>query len=290
MSRSIRTLSAILAAVLAGQSLPARAEPQKLWELAGFATPESVLPDPARGIAYVSSMDGEPTAKDGNGFISKISLDGKMLDLRWATGFDAPKGMALIKDRLYVADIDKLTEIDIATGTTIAKHEAQGAKFLNDIAADSEGRVYVSDMGSNTIWRLADGRFELWVEDAALNAPNGLTVREGKLIVASFGNPGKDGETGVLGSLVEVSLADKFIRDLDGDPIGALDGLESLTDNAYLVSDWIKGALYRVDGSGKAGLLLDLNQGSADIGYVSSGKIVLIPMMLDNLVAAYKAE
>ena len=96
---------------------PLHCEPVKLWETSGLKTPESALPVPAEGFAYVSNIGGQPTEKDGNGFISKVSLaDGKIIELEWAKGMDAPKGLALAKGRLYAADIDKLVEIDAKTG------------------------------------------------------------------------------------------------------------------------------------------------------------------------------
>lgn len=76
------------------------AEPAAVWETSGLKTPESALPVPAAGFAYVSNVNGGPTMKDGNGFISKVSLaDGKIIALEWAKGLDAPKGMALARSR-----------------------------------------------------------------------------------------------------------------------------------------------------------------------------------------------
>lgn len=291
MGKANAILLIVIAMAAAHGGAAAGAAPAKLWEVSGLERPESALPDRADGIAYVSSMGGEPTAKDGDGFISKISLDGKMVALRWATGLDAPKGMALVRDRLYVADIDKLVAIDTGTGKIAATYAAKDAKFLNDVAADGEGRVYVSDMGANTLWRLADGRFEPWLEDAVLDAPNGLAVRGGALIVASFGMTGEDGKTRAPGRLLEVSIENKSVRDLGaGGARGNLDGLVDLGGGALLVSDWVAGAVYRVDGAGKSELLLDLNQGSADIDAIPGERLLLVPMMLDDLVAAYRLE
>ena len=69
-----------------------------------------------------------------------------------------------------------------------------------------------------------------------------------------------------------------------------LDGLELLNPGDYLVTDWAAGALYRVDAKGKVTQLIDLNQGSADLTAFPDKKTVLIPMMLDNTLAAYKLE
>jgi hypothetical protein len=278
--------------IAAAVALPAWAaqaqwEPGMVWATSGLKTPESALPDPTDTFAYVSNINGNPTDKDGNGFISKVSLkDGNILEREWATGLDAPKGMALAKDRLFVSDIDRLVEIDAKTGKIVARHDAAGAKFLNDVAADGEGRIYVSDSGTSTIWRLADGKLEKWLDGASLKYPNGLYVQGDKLIVAAWGAPRGDGSNAPA-NLLEISLKDKSVRDLgDGKPIGNLDGIAPDGPSSYLVTDWIAGGLYRIDTSGRAELLLDLDQGSADIGYVPEQHLLLIPMMKsDNLIA-----
>ena len=83
-------------------SLEQHAQPTVLWETTGLKTPELALPVPAEGFAYVSNVAGNPTDKDGNGFISKVSLaDGKIIALEWAKGLDAPKGLALAGGKLY---------------------------------------------------------------------------------------------------------------------------------------------------------------------------------------------
>lgn len=269
---------------------PLHCEPVKLWETSGLKTPESALPVPAEGFAYVSNIGGQPTEKDGNGFISKVSLaDGKIIELEWAKGMDAPKGLALAKGKLYTADIDKLVEIDAKSGKIVASYDAPGAKFLNDVAADRQGRIYVSDSGTSSIWRLADGKLEKWMDGPALKYPNGLLVQGDKLIVAAWGPPREDG-TSAPANMLEVSIPDKTVRDLgDGKPIGNLDGLEPHND-AFLVTDWMAGALYRIDRTGRAELLLELSPGSADIGYVPAQRLLLIPMMKDDKLVAYKVQ
>jgi hypothetical protein len=281
-----------LALVAASASLAdVRAQPVLLWETSGLKTPESALPVPSEGFAYVSNVAGKPTEKDGNGFISKVSLaDGKITALEWAKGLDAPKGLALTGGKLYAADIDKLVEVDAKTGMILAKYDAPGAQFLNDVAADAQGRVYVSDSNTSTIWRLADGKFEKWVEGEALKFPNGLHVSGDKLIIAAWGKPGTYAQSSEPSNLVELSLADKSVRDLgDGKPVGNLDGIEPI-DDAFLVTDFVAGALDRIDRSGKAERLVDLNKGSADIGYVPEQKLLLIPMLMDDKLVAYKVQ
>ncbi|MGZ5890092.1 MAG: hypothetical protein ACXWJS_05815, partial [Hyphomicrobium sp.] len=111
------------------------------------------------------------------------------------------------------------------------------------------------------------------------------------LIIAAWGAPGTSAPKSEPGNLLEVSIPDKTVRDLgDGKPIGNLDGLEPLDGTGYLVTDWVAGALYRVDVSGKADLLLKLTQGTADIGYVPAQHLLLIPMMMDDKLVAYKLD
>lgn len=281
----------VVLALVAGV-LPASAKgPVELWETAGLKTPESALPDPSGTFAYVSNINGDPTAKDGNGFIAKVSLeDGKIQELKWATGFDAPKGMALVGDKLYVSDIDRLVAVDTATGKITTQYPAPGAQFMNDVAADAEGRVYVSDSGTSTIWRLTDGKLDKWLDGPELKYPNGLFVKGDKLIVAGWGAPNADG-TYAKANLLEVDVADKSVHDLgSGAPVGNLDGIEPLSDTSFLVTDWIAGALFVIDASGKVERLLELNQGSADIGWLPNERLLLIPMMNDDKLVAYRMK
>jgi sugar lactone lactonase YvrE len=284
----------VIALVVLGASVlscgVAQAEPVQVWELTGLKAPESVLPDPSGKVLYISNIGGGPVEKDGNGTISKVSPDGKMMEPSWATGLDAPKGMAIVGNRLYVADIDTLVEIDLASGKVTARHEAPGAKFLNDADSDQQGRIYVSDMFTDTIWRLENGRFEPWLQDPALLSPNGLYAQGDKLIVASWGIRKPDGfETSTAGHLIEVSLTDKSVRDLGEAPVGNLDGIE-LQGDGYLVTDWMAGELFRITSDGKAERLVDLPQGSADLTYLQDQGIAVIPMMMDNKLVAYKIE
>ena len=93
---------------------PALAE--EVWSLEGFQAPESAILDSARGVIYVSNVAGEANAKDGVGFISKVSPDGKMQEVEWVKGLNAPKGMVMHGDLLYVSDVDALVEIDVTSG------------------------------------------------------------------------------------------------------------------------------------------------------------------------------
>lgn len=290
----MRSLAIIATTAIAiATAAPASAEPAKMWELDGLKNPESALPDLTSGVIFVSNVDGTPLEKDGKGSISKVSFDGKMTEAEWITGLNAPKGMAVLNRKLYVTDIDQLIEIDIKEGKITNRYPAADAKFLNDIAASSVGHLYVSDMLTNKIWRFADGKFEVWLEDDKLINPNGLTVLGETLIVASWGK--MDGEgfaTSVPGHLLEVSIPDKSITSLnDGKPIGNLDGLEATDERHFLITDWLAGGLFRANTeTGETKKILPLAPGSADFGYLRATRTVFIPMMNDGKLLAYKLE
>lgn len=260
----------------------------ELWTAEGFMNPESALYDEERNIVYVSNVDGDATNKDGAGHISLLTTEGKMENAKWVTGLNAPKGLVQHENLLYVSDIDQLVAIDVDTGKISDTWDADGAKFLNDLAVDDAGRVYVSDMLTDSIYRLDESGLSMWLQDEALQHPNGLQVEGDQLLIAPWGKDlQEDFSTKVLGHLISVDLESKAITTVgSGEPIGNLDGLESDGQGNWLVTDWMAGALYRIDASGKADLLMDMNMGSADLGVINSKEMVIVPMMMDNKVIA----
>ena len=258
---------------------------QQAWELEGFNNPESVVFDPMTQALYVSNVAGDGSTKDGVGPISKVSLDGKLLDLNWVEGLNAPKGLSIYKGKLYVADIDTLVEIDMATASITARYPWSDAEFLNDVTAGQDGSIYVSDMPKNRIMVLKDGLFSLWLESDELQHPNGLHAEADRLVVGAWGS--MTDET-ILGHLKAVSLPEKTITDIgNGQPLGHMDGVEPYGKNGYLATDWMAGKFYYVTTEGQATELLDLEQGMADHEYIPSEKLVILPMMNSNKVLAY---
>lgn len=280
-----------MAMALSAAMAPGYAAPKALWEIGKFANPESVVRDTKDGTLYVSNINGEMLDKDGNGYISKLSPDGLQLEEEWVKGFDAPKGLAIVGGTLYVADIDKLVVVDIAKKAIVKTYNAAGAKFLNDVAADSSGRVFVSDSFGNAIWTLDGDAFTLWLEDAKLNAPNGLLVQGDKMIVAAIGKMPEGDDAGSPGHLLEIGMSDKSIRDLgDGSPVGFLDGVEPLGNGQYLATDFIHANLYQVDSSGKSTTLVTFPKGAADPAYDPASKTVIVPLTAANQVVAYQLD
>ncbi len=285
-----RISSGVVAIALITFSVAAvTAEP--VWKIEGFDGPESALYDSKRNIVYVSNVNGSPTEKNGQGYIAILSPEGNLVEKTWVGDLNAPKGMALVDSMLYVTDIDRVVAIDVDTGKISATYPMAEAKFLNDAAAAPDGRLFVSDMFTDTIYTLSGEMLEIFVQDKKLTGPNGLLVEGDKLVVAPWGKIKEGFETETPGHLKIVDLSSKKISTLgDGTPVGHLDGVEPDGSGAYLVTDWMAGGLYRIKPSGEAELLLDLNQGSADLGIIPEKKLAIVPMMNDGSVVAYRVN
>jgi sugar lactone lactonase YvrE len=181
-------------------------------------------------------------------------------------------------------------EVDLADKST-TRYEAPQARFLNDVTVDAAGNVYVSDMMDDAIYRLTGDSFGLWLRDEALEAPNGLLAEDGRIVVGSWGVITEGFATEAPGHLKTVSIAERSVASLgDGTPVGNLDGVEADGRGNYFVTDWMAGALLQVAPSGEAVLLLDLDQGSADHEYVAGEGLIVIPMMNDGKLVAYRVN
>jgi hypothetical protein len=292
MLKKILFLKVSFALLLTGMQTQLSADtaiPGLLWELEGLNNPESVVYDKKNNVLYVSNVNGQANEKDGNGFISKVSLDGAMIKKDWVTGLDAPKGLAIHGDKLYTADIDTLVEIDIPSSTITSHYKVEDAVFLNDVAAGEDGEIFVSDMMKNRIHSLKDGKFSVWLETPELLSPNGLHVDGGSLVVGAWGVRTEGFNTETPGHLLRVMLRDKSISSIgDGSPVGNLDGVEADLDGDYYVTDWVAGKLFHIDRNGHADLMLTLEQGMADLEFIASRDLILLPMMLGNKLLAYE--
>jgi sugar lactone lactonase YvrE len=284
-------LAPAVCAMVAGAGTPAMAA-EEIWTLDGLSVPESVLHDAERDVLYVSNIAGEPLEKNGAGFLSRVSPEGEMLDRDWITGLDAPKGLASDGGTLWVSDIDRLVAVDIESGAVTGSWAAEGAVFLNDTAVDGAGRVFVSDMLTDSIYVLEDDALSVWLRDPALQHPNGLKVEGGALIVAPWGIDMQDDFSTLTGGhMLTVDLETKAIAPLgSGAPIGNLDGLERDGAGAWLVTDWIAGGLMRIQPDGSHEVLVDLDMGSADLGFDPETGTAFVPMMLNDRIVAIAIE
>lgn len=260
------------------------------WTLTdSLRRPESVVYDPIADMLYVSNIEGSPSEKDGNGFIAKVTTDGQLDDPAWVTGLHAPKGLALSEGLLYVADIDALIAVDPVTGELIARYPAEGAQFLNDVTADADGNVYVSDSRTGTIYRLAGATLEVWVEGPQVQAPNGVYAMPDHLVVAAGDTAAEN--PGQARSLKTVGYEDQAISPLgSGEPLGGIDAVEPDTRGGFFLSDWGAGTVMHFTPGAGATTLLELTQGTADLTYVAAQERIYLPIMMSDQLVAYQVE
>ncbi|WP_437878530.1 SMP-30/gluconolactonase/LRE family protein [Sorangium sp. So ce513] len=299
MNTSTKRLAAVLvclSAVLpacAESPAPAPAAPERR-SVGGFTTPESVLHDEERDVYLVSNIDGSPVDKDDRGFISRVSPDGEILDLTWIDGasegvtLSAPKGMAVVDGKLYVADIDAIRVFDASDGAPIQDIEVPGAGLLNDIAVMPDGSIVVSDTGvaieggeitgtgtDALVVVEPDGQISRLIADPALPHPNGVAFADGEVWVAYLGAARVDAIDASGAQRREIAL-----------PAGTLDGLVRLDDGRLLVSSWDASAVFEIDPTGEAAprvstLAEDLPS-PADLGWDRARNRLLVPLFNDD--------
>lgn len=260
----------------------------ELWTVEGIVeNPESAHVDPITGNIFVSSVAGEPDKADGRGWISLIDSNGKVLDAQWYKGLNAPKGLRTHAGMLWVADINTIYGIEIATKTQRIKTTIPGAKFLNDVAVADDGTVFVSDTLNSKIYELKNGRVTTFKDGKDIESPNGLLVRGDKLIVAAWGKT-TDFKNKTSGRLFSLDLKTKKKTAITTKPLGNLDGLEMATTGNFIVSDWAAGKVFTVTPQGLSTEIITGLGGAADLGLVPSTQVIIVPRMMENKVTAYQ--
>lgn len=262
----------------------------------GFQTPESVLYDADADVYLVSNINGDAVGTDDNGYISKVSPDGKVTEQKWIDGakdnikLDAPKGLAITGGVLYVADIDTVRMFDAKTGEPKGEVKIDGATFLNDVAPAPDGGVFVTDSGldakfgptgTDAIWQIGtDGKAKALIKNKSLGAPNGILAADGGGVwVVTFGS----GEIYKVDAKGKQQKGEKL-------PKGQLDGIVALDGDDVLVSSWEGSAIYRGQPGKEWKPVVENVKSPADIGWDSKRHRILIPVFQGNTVILQPLE
>jgi sugar lactone lactonase YvrE len=254
----------------------------RAWETGeDFRVPEAVVYDEIRDVFYVSNYDAyNPSNNAGMQVISKVSPDGAVNDLDFASGLNNPTGMAVFRDRLYVVERTAVVEIDATTGDIVESHRIPEPGFPNDIAVDASGNMYVSDSRKSVIYRKAGEDFEVWQAGGGLGNPNGLCIAGNHLLVGNNADR----------CLKSVDLSSGEITTVMRLAPGIIDGVAVDKAGRYLVSHW-KGKMFRIDPSGEITRLLDTTAPEiqcADFGYAPQRGLIVVPTFLGNKLIAYQ--
>ena len=264
------------AAVLFSTSTIAQHSLEKIWQSdTTLMTPESVLFDGASKTLYVANIGNFD--KEKTGFISKLDLNGKIVNKEWVTGLTAAKGMGIYKNKLYTAELKTVAVIDINTATILERISVEGSEFLNDITIDTKGIVYVSDSRKGIVHRIENGKPSVYVEN--LKNPNGLLSIGSDLYILADG------------ALLKVD-AKKNLTTLATGAESSTDGIELVKEGEFIISCW-QGVIYYVKIDGSKEILLDTRDkksNTADIGYDPKNKIVYVPTFAKNMIVAYQLK
>jgi hypothetical protein len=221
------------------------------------------------------------------GYVSKVGLDGEVLQEKFAEGLKVPKGTAIADGRLYVAGVEELVEIELASGEIVNRYSAPGATFLNDVAVAGDGTIYVTETFQSAIYALIDGKLTQWLADPALAGANGILVDNGMLLVATMGDMSGGFENLKPSNVKSVDIASKAVSDFgSAEPVGVLDGIERV-EGGVLVTDNGGGRLVMIGDDGTITEIGQTGAGSADHEYVAEENLVIIPMLQGNEVVAY---
>ena len=252
-------------------------------------TPESVRYDADLDAYFVSNINGNPSQKDGNGFIAKVEAGNTAAMTMFVQSgkngatLNAPKGMAIVGDTLWVADIDVMRAFNKKTGAVIANVDLRPLKveFLNDVVAGPDGSIYVTDTGihfdekgamthpgHDQIIKLTARRPSVAVKsDSALKGPNGIAwdAVNGRFVLGPFNDKAvsawKDGDTTVTA--------------IASGP-GGYDGVEVLADGRILVTSWSDSSV-QVFSNGAFHKVIGNVEAPADIGVDTKRNVVALP-------------
>lgn len=243
-------------------------------------TPESVIYDRKRDILYVSNVNLEPRKKDMNGFISRMDKTGKITDLRWIEGLSSPKGLAIVGDTLFTADVDEIVAMDINKGTIIKKIPVTAGRMLNDMTADDQGNLYVSDTDDNKIHKYSGGKVTEWVD--GILGPNGLLFDGDRMLVASQQT---NDLTAIDLQTMERTLVTDSLIHADGIAFTGIPGY-------YIVTDW-EGEIFMINHDNSSSSLLRTKEqqtNTADIEYIPEEKLLFVPTFFRNQVIGFRLE
>ena len=261
----------------------------------GFMTPESVLHDSVADVYLVSNINGSPAGEDDNGFISRVTPDGQVENLKWIDGEDpsfalnAPKGMAIHGDTLFIADIKCIRMFHRVSGAHEGVLCLDGVTFLNDISIGPEGSIFVTDSGleddgsgglaasgTDAVYRYPISenlQGATLAKNTNLGNPNGIAVGSRGIFVVTFGS-------GEILRFTAAGERTQVTRPSDRQ----LDGIVLMPDGGLLFSSWGDSAVYRVTASGETTRVVEGVPSPADIGFDAQRNRVLIPLFTENRV------
>jgi hypothetical protein len=269
---------------------------RKVGETPNLQGPESARYDRDLDVWFVSNINGQPLGKDNNGYISRLRPDGAPYTIKFIEGgkkgvtLNAPKGLAINGDTLWVADIDVARAFNKRTGALIANVSTK-ARFLNGAAVAPDGSIYMTDTGvlfgsggkvshpgPDQVFRITSGGARSVLTSPKLEGPNGITwdSQKKRFVIVSF--LGK----GIYGW----KPGDKNVELLGSGP-GQQDGVVFLPDGRLLVTSWADSSLFILE-NGQAKTVASKVPSPADIDVDAKDSRVAVPLLMENKVQLWE--
>ena len=258
--------------------------PIKIWETEPvFSGPESVVYDPVRELLYAGNFRKEKKSNNcfGEQFISKIGLDGKIIELEWIKGITEATGISIFNDQLYIVERYGISIYDLKTNNFSKRIRINTLKFINDVSVGNDSTIYVSESNTDIIYCIKNNETKIWISDNKIMKPNGVSI-DGNFLLVGVNNDS---------SLVSINLENKEIRKIAQMQNGIIDGIKTI-ENDYLVS-FFEGILYRVTKSGEITELLNTRNTEtniADFEYIASKKMLIVPALWNHKIIAYRLD
>jgi streptogramin lyase len=271
---------------------------RKVGETPNLQGPESARYDRDLDVWFVSNINGTPLQKDNNGYISRLRPDGTPYTIKFIEGgkkgvtLNAPKGLAINGDTLWVADIDVARAFNKRTGALIANVNAR-ARFLNGATVGPDGAVYMTDTGvlfgskgevshpgPDQVFRITKGGAKAVLTSPKLEGPNGITwdSKQRRFVIVAF--LGK----GIYGW----KPGDKDVESIGSGP-GQQDGVVFLPDGRLLVTSWADSSLFVLE-NGQARKVATKVPSPADIDVDPKDSRVAVPLLLENRVEFWEVQ
>lgn len=196
-----------------------------------YSSPESITYDTTGKRYFISNTSSSKILqRDRQGNITDFVTVGGSIH-----------GVTVHNGRVYVCNGTRVRGYDLITAAEVFNVLISGSTFLNDLAIDNSGMMYVSDFNGRRIYKVNTSNNEYWIYvPATTNQPNGVYVDapRNRLLVCCWGGSAP---------VKSVNFADSSITNIITTPYSNCDGISLDRNNNVYISTWGIQSVVRYD-------------------------------------------